>query len=148
MSKRRRKLGRRAVDRAEARTGRADSVADARYVGSAEHKRYPSPAGSPALRSDASECPPEIPYDDATSLLRDAIRASLRRGWHSALRDSRFPRYVWGFIEAGEPRRRYDFEARLTNRETGEYKAFPIDEAHDNDHLTEPLRRLIWPGRS
>ena len=39
----------------------AESVArKARYVGSAEHKGYPSAAGPPALRSDATPCDPGI----------------------------------------------------------------------------------------
>ena len=41
----------------------AERVArEARYMGSAEHKAYPSPAGPPALRSDATPCAPGISY--------------------------------------------------------------------------------------
>ena len=35
----------------------------ARYVGSAEHKDYPSPAGPPRLRADATKCDPELHGD-------------------------------------------------------------------------------------
>lgn len=46
-----------------------------RYVGSPEHKRYPSPAGNPALRSDASECHPRyIDFEAITAILREGIR--------------------------------------------------------------------------
>jgi hypothetical protein len=46
------------------------------YVGSPEHKSFPSFAGSPNLRSDASRCDPELADpDELTRWLREAIAA-------------------------------------------------------------------------
>ena len=66
----------------------AESVArKARYVGSAEHKGYPSAAGPPALRSDATPCDPGISSADIGSALAEGIR----RGCVSALTEQGFP---------------------------------------------------------
>ena len=81
------------------------------YEGSAEHKRHPSPAGPPALRSDASECP-KLPFSTVESWLRSAIEAGhVGTPW-----EGEFPRYVWVANEEGF------FEGRLTNRDQGIYK--------------------------
>jgi hypothetical protein len=115
------------------------------YVGSAEHKSYPSPLGNPALRSDATKCPKDVSYEEAREALSAAIRDSIGRGCHSKFKEGSFPRYVWGMVRAGNPPRMIFFEARLTNRETGSYKAWPIDiSLHENDHLTEQIRNLLW----
>lgn len=45
----------------------------ARYVGSAEHKAYPSTAGPPALRSDATPCDPTLSFDLESEYPRDAM---------------------------------------------------------------------------
>ena len=49
----------------------------ARYVGSAEHKGHWAPGFNPALRSDASECPPDLTLtlDENTRALQRAILA-------------------------------------------------------------------------
>ena len=53
-----------------------DLAARARYVGSVEHKRYPSFAGQPRPRSDATMCPSSF-KDPAplTEWLAEGIRA-------------------------------------------------------------------------
>jgi len=94
----------------------ADAVS---YAGSAEHKARPvheSFTVEPALRTDASRCDPTIPREEAQVALREAVR----RGCVSEDSDGRFPRYVWGWLR-GSPH-----AARLDNRESGEYKAWPI----------------------
>lgn len=100
------------------------------YVGSPEHKTYPSFAGAPRLRSDATPCPKK--YKDAV-VIGEWLRDAMRQGNVSAYRDQgTFPRYVWG---------RYDarwFEARLVNAQIGAYKGYPVLE---ESIPTELLRR-------
>ncbi|MGM0577603.1 MAG: hypothetical protein ACQEXJ_17895 [Myxococcota bacterium] len=95
----------------------ADRVA---YVGSAEHKARPVDPSfqvEPELRSDASKCPRDIDRDNAERVLREA----LRRRCVSQRFESGFPRYAWGWLD-GTP-----YVARLTNREKGAYKGWPIE---------------------
>jgi hypothetical protein len=95
-----------------------DVASKVRYVGSAEHKSFPSFAGPPALRSDASRCDPGLADpDDLTEWLRSGIRGGHVGGhW-----DGGFPRYVW------HKRSEACYEARLVNRGLGEYKGYPLD---------------------
>ncbi len=66
----------------------------ATYRGSAEHKDYPSPAGNPALRSDASRCDPRYTeFEPITEVLRTAIR----RGRVGAIFVGGFPKNVWAW---------------------------------------------------
>jgi hypothetical protein len=92
---------------------------EASYVGSAEHKNYPSFAGPPKLRSDASRCDPTLGTpDDFTEWLRLGIEA----GHVGAPWEGSFPRYVWY---------RHDeicYEARLVNRVSGDCKGYPLSE--------------------
>ena len=63
-------------------------------MGSAEHKTYPSPAGPPALRSDATPCDPQISFEEVEGALKEAIR----RSCVSANFEQGFPKYVWGWL--------------------------------------------------
>jgi hypothetical protein len=128
----------------EAKESRALPAPQATYEGSAEHKSYPSPVGNPALRSDATKCPSDIPYESAKPALSDAIDLGIQTGLHSKLIEGEFPRYVWGCVTLGNPARDIWFEARLINRALGQYKAWPIDEEHENSHLTEAIRSQLW----
>lgn len=95
----------------------ADSVS---YVGSPEHKTYPSFAGQPRLRSDATPCPKE--FNDADAI-REWLCEAILRGDVSAYRDQgAFPRYVW------DKRQGRWFEARLVNSASGSYKGYPVTE--------------------
>jgi hypothetical protein len=92
-------------------------AARVRYEGSAEHKTYPSPAGPPRLRSDATPCPPDLKDPHVlTGWLRDAIAS----GQVGAPWDHDFPQYAW--IRRGSR----CFEARLSNRELGTYHGYPL----------------------
>lgn len=108
----------------------ADHVAQtASYVGSAEHKSYPSRAGHPALRSDASRCDPRYTDFEEISLV---LREGIRRRCTSAVFEGNFPKYVWGWLDEQL------YEARLVNREQGTYKGYPLEEAetpHDEHGL-------------
>lgn len=98
----------------------ADAAARTSYVGSIEHKTYPSPAGDPRPRGDASKCPrlEEHRWPELTEALRGAIRT----GCVSETFDpSGFPRYVWGRFEGQL------YEARHLATPAGAYKAFPIE---------------------
>lgn len=99
-----------------------------RYVGSSEHKRFPNPLVPPTLRSDASDCDeldPELSQDPAR--LTRVLRAAMQRGQVDRILEGRFPRKVWGRILLSTGAVGL-FEARLTNRETGEYKGYFIAE--------------------
>lgn len=87
------------------------------YVGSAEHKTYPSFAGQPRPRSDATKCDPSFrDQDQLTRWLREALRAGhVGSPW---LGD--FPRYVWH--RHGNAL----YEAMLVNQELGEYKGYEL----------------------
>jgi hypothetical protein len=106
-------------------------VADrSEYVGSAEHKTYPSTAGPPALRSDATPCDPR--YQDFAPITA-ALREAIRRQCTSAVFIGDFPKYVWGWLD-GEL-----YEARHV--QAGRYKGYaigPIQRPQDN------FDRLNW----
>lgn len=98
----------------------AACAAQVRYVGSPEHKTFPTFAGRMQARSDATKCPTHLRDPDVISgWLADAIR----QGNVSAAFDGGFPRYVWA-LPQGESSW---YEARLTNQELGEYKGYPLD---------------------
>lgn len=99
------------VDR-DALAARAD------YVGSPEHKRSPSFAGAPRPRADATICDPLL--NERLEEIRGWLREAIRRGCSSELWEGGFPRYLW-YFEAGTA-----YEARLVNRELGQYKGYPL----------------------
>ena len=89
------------------------------YVGSSEHKSFPSFAGPPAYRgADASKCDPSI--NDA-SVVTEWLRKAIRAGNTSQTWGGGFPRYVWGRVD-GVP-----YEARLVNEVQGTYKGYPLE---------------------
>jgi hypothetical protein len=87
------------------------------YRGSTEHKTYPSFAGGPSPRSDATLCPPSFTSAEAlTDWLRDAVvRGDVGAPWEGG-----FPRYVW-LVRDG-----VCYEGRLVNQVLGEYKGYPL----------------------
>jgi hypothetical protein len=98
-----------------------------RYVGSAEHKTYPSPAGTPRPRADATKCDPVL-HGDFRELSR-WLREAVSKGHVAAPWEGDFPRYVW--VSQGGSW----YEGRLVNREQGTYKGWEISE----DELPEGL---------
>lgn len=100
------------------------------YTGSPKHKSHPSPAGPPALRSDAAKCdrfPPE-----SWPRLQDALRLGIRARCVSEFRGA-FPFRAWVWING------ILHEARLTNAETGDYHGFPIN---DPSQYPEPIEQV------
>jgi hypothetical protein len=87
------------------------------YRGSTEHKTYPSFAGGPSPRSDATLCPPSFTSAEVlTGWLRDAMaRGDVGAPWEGGL-----PRYVW-LVRDG-----VCYEGRLMNQVLGEYKGYPL----------------------
>jgi len=108
-------------------------AAQALYVGSAEHKSYPSPVGHPALRSDASRCDPRLGYD--VDLFTEILREGIRRGCVGAVFEGQFPKYVWGWLEDQL------FEARHINGPQGTYKAYLLEEV---EYPQDPQGLLDW----
>jgi hypothetical protein len=106
----------------------------ARYVGSSEHKDYDSPAGPPALRSDAARCDPR--YTDFAPITA-ALQEAITRCCTGAQFEGDFPRYVWGWFDGQL------YQARLINRAQGSYKAWPIEEA---ERPRDDNGRLDWEG--
>lgn len=92
-----------------------------RYVGSVEHKDAPSPAGWPRPRADASICDRNVSstFVQATRWLRSAIR----KGDVGAPWEGEFPRYAW--YKVGD----VVYEGRLVNRNSGDYKGYPLEKA-------------------
>jgi hypothetical protein len=110
----------------------AHVAAHATYVGSAEHKAYPSPAGNPALRSDASRCDPR--YTDFEPIT-EVLRLAIQRACTGAIFEGGFPKYVWGWLDGRL------YEARHINGPRGTYKAYPLEEV---DYPADPEGRLNW----
>lgn len=87
------------------------------YVGSPEHKDAPSFAGFQRPRKDASICDNELSQDVVTGWLKKAIQC----GAIGEMLEGDFPRYVWH--KEGD----IVYEARLVNRELGQYKGYPLN---------------------
>ena len=102
-----------------------------RYVGSAEHKDYPSCAGPPALRRDATPCEHGVDFAHIGGILRYAIR----RGCIGEEFEQGFPKYVWGWLKGSL------YEARLVNAPMGTYKAYRLGQAQYPD---DPDKLLDW----
>jgi hypothetical protein len=112
------------LDRANLAAYNLASVsAQARYVSSPYHRPPGSKMGQPASRRwpAASKCDPEWTLSDANAALKQAIRA----GYISSQWEGRFPRYVWHL--EGET----VYEARLSNRDAGEYHAYPLQDKRE-----------------
>ncbi len=84
------------------------------YVGSVEHKQSPSPAGDPRPRADASLC--DVKLSEQFSRMNRWLRSAITSGAIGNPWEGNFPRYAW-HREGNTV-----YEARLTNRATGEYK--------------------------
>lgn len=99
----------------------ARCAAVVRYVGSPEHKTFPSFAGRMQGRSDATKCPTHL---RDSYVITGWLAEAIRKGNISAAFDSDFPRYVWARPEGEE----CWYEARLTNEVNGEYKGYPLND--------------------
>ena len=103
------------------------------YHGSSEHKSYPSRAGPPALRTDATPCDPDIDW----AAISNALAQGVRRGCISEATEQGLPKYVWAWL-GGDL-----YEARHLNGFAGKYKGYrlePPEYPRDSD------RRLDWPA--
>ncbi len=102
-----------------------------RYVGSPEHKSYPSAAGPPALRSDATPCDPKVEVEAINAVLQKAIQ----RRCTSARFEQGFPKYAWGWLDGDL------YEARHINGPPGTYKGYQLRES---EYPRDRERRLDW----
>lgn len=96
----------------------------ARYESSSEHKL-------PGARSDASICPKSLSHQQ--SFLTSELQRAISMGHVDPVCENSFPRKVWCRIN------NEIFEGRLTNREQGVYKGYPIT----SDELPRHLRGLV-----
>jgi hypothetical protein len=125
-TKRRHPLRRRIVA-PPARVDLAVLAGRASYVGSSEHKTFPSFAGPFNPRADASKCDPKLAdQEELTRWLREAITA----GQCGQLWEGDFPRYAW--CQHGG----VTYEARLSNPELGQYKGYPLEANEPVEGLT------------
>lgn len=90
-----------------------------KYVGSPEHNDFPSFAGQPRLRADATRCPRDITDLELVNLW---LRSAVRRGAVGDQWEGIFPRKIW--YKDGD----IVFEGRLVNQGNGEYKGYPISQ--------------------
>jgi hypothetical protein len=100
----------------------------ASYIGSSEHKNFPSFAGAPRLRADASKCDPKLADpEELTRWLREAITVGhVGTPW-----EGDFPRYAWCKREAAV------YEARLVNSVQGHYKGYPLGPGEEPEGLDD-----------
>lgn len=108
-----------------------------KYRGSSEHKARPIDPSfdvEPALRSDASQCMPEIERSEAEQALRRAVRSRVVSEQFEGI----FPRYAWAVV-----RGRYHI-ARLINREAGEYKGWPIEDSEVPVGGEARIASMLW----
>lgn len=91
-----------------------------RYVGSPEHKDTPSFAGHPRPRADASIC--DRRFAGMQRTLTTWLQEAMRGGTIGGPIEGAFPRYVW----YKEKETGVVYEARLVNRETGDYKGYAL----------------------
>lgn len=105
-----------------------------RYVGSPEHKHYPSPAGSPHLRRDGTSCPTVLCGMDLTkdvSGLTRALREAITAG-QVGEEIGGYPKYVWVVLDG------VVYEARHINGPQGDYKGYELEPAEYPDNLGLP----------
>ena len=100
-------------------------------MGSPEHKRYPSSAGSPKLRSDATPCDPNIEMADINATLQEAIK----RRCTSEQFEQGFPKYAWGWLDGDL------YEARHINGPAGTYKGYCLQKV---EYPRDAKGRLDW----
>lgn len=93
------------------------AAAGAQYVGSAEHKSFPSFAGPARLRADATPCSPTLAdANELTLWLRRAISARQTSGrWEGG-----FLRYAWLDVDGTV------YEARQLGPGSGQYKGYAL----------------------
>jgi hypothetical protein len=106
----------------------AQLAGQVRYVGSPEHKTYPSFAGEPHARSDATLCDPR--HEDAT-VLTSWLAEGIREGRVGAPWELHYPRYVWTKQEG------IWYEGRLTNAVQGHYKGYALGPSELEDWMTQ-----------
>lgn len=88
------------------------------YVGSPEHKTYPSIAGPPRLRKDAAKCDPV--FQGRVGEIEECLRDGIRKKLVGAPWEDGFPRYVWNYLDGTL------YEGRLANSGNGAYKGYPL----------------------
>jgi len=117
------------------------------FVGSTEHKNRPSRWGPPTLPCGKALCRPHIGDDEVERVLVIAFARAIERGACSRARENGWPRYLWGrdsFRTLSHGVLTEVWEARLTNRESGWYKAYPVTlEAHALE-MPHHVRRSLW----
>ena len=89
------------------------------YIGSAEHKKYPSFAGQPRPRGDATLCDPSF---RSALAIGTVLKLAMVAGRIGGPWEGDYPRYVWSQIDGDW------YEGRLVNRVLGQYKGYRIEE--------------------
>lgn len=118
---------------------RQELARTARYCGSPYHKSRPADYGMeelPKPRPDKTRCDEERDFlqAEAIRLLTDGFK----KGLVSRRTEGNWPQYVWAVDDEGVV-----YEARLTNREQGEYHGYPM---RADDKFSEVVSRE-WRSR-
>ncbi|MEI8393551.1 MAG: hypothetical protein WCF85_02365 [Rhodospirillaceae bacterium] len=100
-----------------------NAAENARYVGSPYHRPPGSPMGAFKVRKypQASQCAIKWTLE----LANQALKASIKQGIVSSNWDGAFPRNTWHFDNETL------YEAVLSNKEQGEYHAYPLNEERE-----------------
>jgi len=100
-------------------------AAKCRYAGSPYHRTMPDAFGNrPVHHPGKSKCPEELQRNP--SRVTQWLRKAIRQGQFGEF-DNGYPVLVW--YKHGD----HVFEARLHNRESGEYHGYPLE---PHDHIT------------
>ena len=103
----------------------AEVAEKCKYVGSPYHRTMPDSFGNrPVYHEGKSKCPKELQRNP--SRVTEWLREAIRQGQFGEF-DNGFPALVW-YRDGGDV-----FEARLHNRESGEYHGYPLE---PHDHIT------------
>ena len=109
-----------------------EEVADrARYLGSGEHKSYPSAAGPAALRFGNTPCDPKYRWNKYGRPFAKVFAGNVS----DETSNTGFRSYVWGWIG------KTLYLGRHINGPAGAYKGFEVDLA---DYPDDPEGRLDW----
>lgn len=125
----------------------AEDLAKVQYEGSPYHKRHHSPWGAPGLKSDKTECPPEIDPATARIVLEAGLKQSLNEELFYSSPGQHWPKVVWGrsvFETRDGEKVEIVWEAEVTNPATPSYHAYPCGKERHHRRMSRTVRLRLW----
>lgn len=114
-------------------------IAQAKYVGSGHHKRYPADYGlertNPRKTATLCDANRVLKISEAIALLESGIKKGMVS---TELADKGMPKYIWSVSPEGEP-----FEAKTSKSTPWKYHGYPLDK---NDPMRERILKA-WSER-